>query len=118
MDTVRTLKVAAVQVESRNFDVQGNLGRAEVLVAAAAERGAELVLCPEFLAPGYIYHASLWDVAEPCDGPTETWLVRMARQHRLYIGASYLEASDDDYFNTFTLVKPDGTLAGRVRKES
>lgn len=118
MNTIRTLKVAGIQVESRNLDVQGNLRRAEGLVAAAAERGAELVLCPELLAAGYIYDPSIWDAAEPRGGPTELWLARMARQHRLYIGATYLEANGDDFFNTFTLTKPDGTVAGRVRKES
>lgn len=118
MNAIRTLRVAGVQVESRNRDVEGNLRRAEVLVAQAAERGAELVLCPEFLAPGYVYHRSLWDVAEPRGGPTEIWLARMARRHRLFIGASYLEAEADDFFNTFTLMRPDGTVAGRVRKES
>jgi N-carbamoylputrescine amidase len=118
MNAVRTLRVAGVQVESRNLDVRGNLRRAEALVAAAAARGAELVLCPEFLAPGYVYDASLWDVAEPHGGPTELWLARMAGQHRLYIGASYLEASADDFFDTFTLMRPDGTAAGRVQKQS
>jgi N-carbamoylputrescine amidase len=118
MNAIRTLRVAGVQAESRDLDVQGNLRRAEVLVAVAAERGAELVLCPELLAPGYLYDPSIWDVAEPRGGPTELWLARMSRQYRLYIGASYLEASGDDFYNTFTLMKHDGTVAGRVRKES
>jgi len=118
MNAIRTIKVAGVQVESRNFDVQGNLQRAEALVAVAAERGALLVLCPEFLAPGYIYDPAIWSVAEPRGGPTEIWLAAMALQHRLYIGASYLEARGDDFFNTFTLMRPDGTVAGRVCKES
>src|SRR5687767_2497561 len=118
MNGIRTIKVAGVQVESRNFDVQGNLRRAEALVAVAAQRGARLVLCPEFLAPGYIYDPAIWSAAEPRGGPTELWLARMALQHGLYIGASYLEASGDDFFNTFTLMRPDGSAAGRVRKES
>ena len=118
MAAARTLRVAGVQVESRDFDVEGNLRRAESLVATAGERGAELVLCPELLAAGYVYDPSLWNAAEPQDGPTETWLARMARRHRLYIGASYLEASGDDFFNTFTLMNPDGSPAGRVRKQS
>src|SRR5688500_13824183 len=50
MTAHRTLKIAGIQVESRNFDVDGNLQRAEELVAVAATRGAELVLCPELLA--------------------------------------------------------------------
>ncbi len=115
---VRRIRVAGVQVESRNLDVEGNLRRAEALVEVAAERGATLVLCPEFLAPGYVYDPSIWDAGEPRGGPTEDWLAKMARQHRIYIGASYLEASGDDFFNTFTLMKPDGIVAGRVRKQS
>src|SRR5436190_18836606 len=106
MNTIRTLRVAGIQVESRNLDVQGNLRRTEVQVAVAAARGAEFVLCPEFLAAGYLYHPSIWDVAEPRGGPTELWLARMARLHRLYIGASYLEATGSDFFTTFTLTKP------------
>jgi N-carbamoylputrescine amidase len=118
MTAPRTLRVAGVQAESRNFDVEGNLRRAEALVAAASQRGAELVLCPELLATGYIYDASIWSAGEPHGGPTELWLARMARRYGLYIGASYLEASGDDFYNTFTLMKPDGSPAGRVRKES
>jgi len=118
MNANRTLRVAAVQVESRNLDALGNLRRAELLVGVAAERGAELVLCPELLAAGYVYDRSIWSVAEPRGGATELWLARLARQHRLTIGASYLEASGDDFFNTFTLMQPDGAVAGRVRKES
>jgi N-carbamoylputrescine amidase len=118
MNAVKTLKVAGVQVESRNLDGQGNLQRAEALVEVAAQRGAVLVLCPEFLAPGYLYHTSFWAAAEPRGGPTERWLASMARQHHLYIGTSYLEAIADDFFNTFTLMRPDGTVAGRVQKES
>ena len=115
---MRALRVAGVQVESRNSDVDGNLRRAGVLVAAAAERGAELVLCPEFLATGYLYHRSIWDVAERRGGSTEGWLATMARQHGIYIGASYLEVDGEDFFNTFALMRPDGEVAGRVRKES
>jgi N-carbamoylputrescine amidase len=118
MTAPRTLRVAAVQVESRNLDVEGNLRRAESLVADAGGRGAELVLCPELLAAGYVYDAALWNAGEPRGGPTESWLARMARRHGIYIGASYLEASGDDFFNTFTLMKPDGLPAGRVRKQS
>jgi N-carbamoylputrescine amidase len=42
----------------------------------------------------------------------------MATEHDVYIGASYLEVSGDDFFNAFALVRPDGSVAGRVRKEA
>jgi N-carbamoylputrescine amidase len=118
MPTPRTLTLAAIQPQSRNFDIDGNLRRAEGLVQIAAQRGGQLVLCPELLAAGYIYDQRIWNSAEPRGGPTEMWLARMARQHRLYIGASYLQADGDHFYNTFTLMKPDGSVAGRVRKQS
>lgn len=114
----KRLRVAGIQAKSANGDVEGNLERTSRLVARAVERGAELVVCPEFLATGYVYDTSIWECAEPTDGPTERWLRRMAAQHRIHIGASYLEATGEDFYNTFTLARPDGTIAGRVRKES
>src|SRR5580698_137432 len=50
----RLLRVAALQVESRNGEGASNLARAEPLVAKAAQDGARLVLCPEFLATSYL----------------------------------------------------------------
>jgi N-carbamoylputrescine amidase len=114
----RTLGVAGVQLECRNGEVEANLAHAERFVARARDRGAQLILCPEFLAAGYVYDPSLWQAAEPQGGPTERWLRRMAIEHRVHIGASYLEVSGDDFFNTFALLQPNGAVAGRVRKES
>ncbi len=113
----RVLRVAGVQVESRNGEVEANLARAATWVAQATERGAKLVLCPEFLAAGYIYDPSIWESAEPKDGPTERWLCALAAAHGAYVGATYLEVDGNDFYNTFALAAPDGSVAGRVRKE-
>lgn len=115
---MQTLRVAAIQVVSHDGAIDTNLARAARLVADAAAGGARLVLCPEFLATGYRYDESIWESGERRGGPTERWLVELAAAHRIYIGASYLEADGDDFFNTFTLAAPDGSIAGRVRKES
>src|SRR5262245_3157116 len=111
------VRVAAVQVTSRDGEVERNLANAEPFVRDAAARGAELVLCPELLAAGYVYDESLWDAAETRGGPTERWLDRLARELGIVIGASWLEADGDDFFNTFSLFGADGVL-GRVRKAS
>ena len=54
-----TLRIAAVQVESHDGEIAANLARAEPFVAEAAAGGAQLVLCPEFLAAGYVYELNL-----------------------------------------------------------
>jgi N-carbamoylputrescine amidase len=103
---------------SRDGDPDGNLARAARLVGEARERGADLVVCPEFLATRYTYDESIWTLGEPREGRTVTWLRRLAKEHRLHIGATYLESDGADFFNTFTLAAPDGSVVGRVRKES
>jgi N-carbamoylputrescine amidase len=118
MNAPRRVRVAAVQVASKDGESSWNLEHAERFVAEAAGRGAELVLCPEFLAAGYVYDESIWMSGEPREGPTERWLRRLAKEHGIHIGATYLEADGDDFFNTFALAAPDGSVAGRVRKES
>ena len=115
---MKSLRVAGIQVRSQNDRSEENLSNATRFVETAARKGARLVLCPEFLATGYIFHRSLWAAAEPRGGPTERWLGKMARSQQVFIGASYLEADGEDLFNTFALVSPDGSIAGRVRKHT
>lgn len=114
----RSIRVAALQLESRNGDIEGNLSRASVHVAEAARRGAELVLAPELLAAGYLLTEAIWDGAEPTNGPTVRWLEGEARRHGIFLGTSFLEASGEDFFNTFVLCAPSGAECGRVRKET
>lgn len=116
--TTRRLKVAAVQVTSIDGAPERNLANAARHVEAAASSGAELVLCPEFLAPGYVYEESIWSSAEPRGGLTESWLSALGRKHGIVIGATFLEAEGDDFYNTFSLFGPRGELLGRVRKQS
>jgi N-carbamoylputrescine amidase len=116
--TSRTLQVAAIQSVSHAGDAAANLTRAEKLIAEAAEAGAELAICPEFLAPGYVWDRSMWRDAEPRGGRTERWLSRLAARHSIYLGAGYLEIEGEDFFNAFALAGPDGAIVGRVRKQA
>ncbi|MFH1887959.1 MAG: carbon-nitrogen hydrolase family protein [Pseudomonadota bacterium] len=117
-DQARTLRVAAVQLASMNHDVSGNLSRAMPLLDEAARQGARLILLPEFLPTGYIFHPSIWDAAEPASGPTARWLSENARRLGVYVGTSFLEADGEDFYNTFVLAGPDGAELGRVRKQT
>ncbi len=112
------LKVAAVQMECRNGDMQGNLDKALRFVEKAAAKRARLIVLPEFLAAGYIFTPELWDSGEPREGPTVRWLRKHSKRLGVYLGTSYLEAEGEDFYNTFVMTAPDGTEAGRVRKET
>jgi N-carbamoylputrescine amidase len=115
---MRTLILAAVQMESDNHRVAENLARAERLVAEAARGLAELVLLPELFSTGYEINAGAWRFAESRGGATENWLGATARRHGLHVGGSYLERRDSGFFNTFALAEPGGQIVGRVRKSN
>ena len=114
----RSLRVAAVQMESVNGDVQANLEKATRLAEEAAKQGAKLVVLPEFMPNGYNYKKDIWDTAEPREGPTMQWLKETSQRLGVWLGTSFLEAEGEDFFNTFVITDPDGKESGRVRKQS
>ncbi|MBW2453072.1 MAG: carbon-nitrogen hydrolase family protein [Deltaproteobacteria bacterium] len=113
---MRTVVIGAIQMESRNGDVEGNLARALPLLEQAVERGAELVCLPEFLPSGYLFHERAWDAAEPSQGATAQWLVEQAKRLGVIVGTSFLEATSQGFKNVFVLTGPEGEL-GRVYKQ-
>jgi N-carbamoylputrescine amidase len=89
----QTLTVAALQLNSANDDVAGNLARAVPHLEAAASAGARLILLPELYSSGYVFERGLWRAAERlADGPTRTWLSAHAARLGAHIGTTILEA--------------------------
>lgn len=112
----KQLRVGVVQMDCHVGDIQGNLAHAGELVETAHQGGAQVVLLPELMPSGYTLTEEIWDYAEPFAGPTVAWLTHTAKQLNLYLGTSFLEADGEDFFNTFALASPEGTIAGTVRK--
>jgi len=117
-DKIKTLRVAAIQMESRDGDINTNLEHAVQFVEEAAHQGAKLVLLPEFMPTGFRMTKDIWDSAEPREGLTVRWLKRTSKRLNIWLGTSFLEAEGTDFFNTFILTTPDGEEAGRVRKQT
>jgi len=111
-----TVSVAAVQMMCESGNTQGNLSRAAAYVEQAAACGAKLVLLPELTPGGYTLTEAIWDTAEPFNGTTTKWLQGLGQRMGIYIGTSFVEADGEDFFNTFVLATPEGSIAGRVRK--
>jgi N-carbamoylputrescine amidase len=112
----RHLNIGVVQIDSEVGNITANLEHAAELVHLAAQQGAQIVLTPELTPSGYTLTEAIWKYAEPFDGQTVGWLKRLAKQHNIFLGTSFLEAAGEDFYNTFALATPDGSIAGRVRK--
>lgn len=118
MNSPVRLTAAAIQMISQDGNIKENLDRAETFLKQAAEKGATLIVFPEFMPLGYRLTRELWDFAESMDGNTVTWLKRVAKQYGVYVGTSFLERAGNRYYNTFALTEPGGTIAGCVRKRN
>jgi predicted amidohydrolase len=113
---MRTLTIAAVQLENRPGDPAATRAATERLVARAAEAGADLVVLPELSATGYVPNDTVWDLAEPLDGPALRHAREVAVRHRVHLGTGFVERDGTDLYNTYALIGPDGALTGSVRK--
>jgi N-carbamoylputrescine amidase len=106
MDRAKILKVGSVQMVSRNSDFAGNVSRAQVLIREAIDKGARLILLPEFALIGYLFDDPVWEEAEPLKGRTFTWLREICSASNVFIGTCILEQDGNDFFDTFILVGP------------
>jgi N-carbamoylputrescine amidase len=111
------LRIAVVQMQSTDHDIDANLARATSFTEQAAARGAKFVLLPEFMATGSYLSFDTWDSSEPSNGKSVQWLRSTSRRLQIWMGASFLEAAGSDFYDTFVLTSPTGQEAGRVRKQ-
>jgi len=112
----KTIRVAAVQMNCDPGKIDRNLANAEKLIGNAVEKGAKIVLLPEFVPSGYMATEEIWDSAETINGNSVKWLLATARRFGIYLGFSFLEAEGEDFYNSFVLSSSEGELLGRVRK--
>jgi predicted amidohydrolase len=79
------VRIALAQVAVEPRDVAGNRERALDAVAAAADRGADLVLLPEQFAVGFFAFDAYADAAEPVGGRTHDLLATAAAEHGIAV---------------------------------
>ncbi len=113
----QTLRVAALQIESRLGCPQANHRRAAPFIQEAARQGVRLILLPELFASGYVPNQDIWDAAEATSGgPTVEWLRKMSGDLDLYLGAGLVETDGEDFFNAYVMTGPGGDVVGRAQK--
>lgn len=111
----RTIRAAAIQMESRPGDKPANLATLERLLLDALSFGAELVVFPECCIPGYWFLRKLTAdqlqaLAEPIPtGPSVQRLLELAVRHQVTIGAGLVEdAGNGVFYNAYVVALPSG----------
>jgi predicted amidohydrolase len=87
------VKVAAIQHDIDWEDAKATHGRLEPMLAGAAAAGARLVVLTEMFATGFSMEPER--VAQPPDGPSETFLADQARDLGVWVCGSIAVADPD-----------------------
>ncbi|MDF0729803.1 carbon-nitrogen hydrolase family protein [Pseudomonas entomophila] len=112
------MRIALFQGAPRPLDVPGNLERLQHQAQLAAERGAQLLVCPEMYLSGYnIGLDAVQRLAEPDDGPSAMTVVEIALAQRIAIVYGYPELAEDGaLYNSVQLIDAHGRSLCNYRK--
>ena len=86
------------------------LSRAAYLIAEAVSAGAKIVVLPELFNAGYEYHERNYQLAEPINGKSVTWMKKQSAQHQIHLAGSLMLVDANEIYNTALLIAPDGKL--------
>lgn len=109
------MRVALAQMHIELGNVEANFEQAAHWTAEAAGRSADLILFPELWSTGY--DLENWPRhATPLTDGIFPRVAALAREYRIAIGGSLLEARDGRAYNTFVLYDNNGQRVGAYRK--
>lgn len=103
-------KLALIQMRVVGGQKEENLRRAEILMAEAAGRGAQVLLLPEAMSLGWTHPSSRSEADTIPDGQTCAVLRAAARRHGCYVCSGLTELDGERVFNSAVLIDPDGSV--------
>ena len=115
----RKITVAATQMPC-DWDIDGNVARAEGLVREAAAEGADVILIQELFETPYFCieqdpkHLALARHVD--DSKTIERFAALAAELKVVIPVSWFERAGPAYFNSVAMLDADGSLLGVYRK--
>lgn len=115
----RTVTVAATQMAC-SWDTAANLDRAESLVRAAADQGAQIVLLQELFETPYFcpdQKQSLFALARPFeDNALIARFAALAKELGVVLPISFFERANNAHYNSIAIADADGSVLGIYRK--
>lgn len=101
------LTITLVQTALSWEDKEANLRQLEEKIEGIREK-TELVVLPEMFSTGFSMRPEL--LAEPMDGPTVTWMKRIAAQKKIILTGSLIIEEGSHYYNRLIWMLPNGSF--------
>lgn len=120
----KTFTLAMCQVETEQWDCEGNTARTLESLRQAKEQGADFAVCPEGVINGYGITDNpeetvrrTRETAEPLDGPRAGAFKELAAELQLdFVVGFHEQASEGIVHNSAFLFRSDGTTGNVYRK--
>jgi len=106
----KTIKVATLQMDANPAPVNERLERAENIVTQATQNGAQLINLPELFNTGYSYTDTNFDLAEPMDGKTISWMKTITSRLNIHLAGSLLLFDNGEIYDSLLLFSPSGQV--------
>ncbi len=103
---MRDLIVTLVQADQRWENPSANFQHFESLLAEICE--TDLIVLPEMFQTGFSMNTSL---AEKMDGPSLTWLKKLAAEKNCAVYTSLMISENDTFYNRGVFVRASGEVA-------
>ncbi|MCC6298780.1 MAG: hypothetical protein IT314_05750 [Anaerolineales bacterium] len=87
----QSIQIAAIRMNAVPASVEARLERAQSLIFRAAAQSAQLIVLPELFNSGYEYSSRNYQIAEPLDGQTLSWMKRTARAKSVHLAGRPIE---------------------------
>ena len=105
-----------VQMPCVEGNREHNFGKARLLLEQYKPgKGVQFIQFPELFAIGF-RHEDYQKEGPGVPGPTAEFLSRVAKEYGAYTIGTDVEKSDDKFYNTLVMAKPDGNILGTYRK--
>lgn len=105
-----SLNVAAIQMKPVLANAESNLSQAELLIKEAQKKGADWIALPEMFTTAAGFHPDMHNAIHPFDGKPLQMMKQLSKSGNSVIGGSFLAQRNNQVFNTFALVFPDGKV--------
>lgn len=110
------MKIALVQPRPLSSDPRQTFAIIEEWVSGVASLGADLVVLPELILPGYNRPEEHREQAQPLDGEWCAAMRDIARKHGCAICYGWAERLGDQVFNAASVLDKTGARVGHYRK--
>lgn len=107
------MKITLIQVNNNIIGIFNRLQHIEEQIQKVGK--TDFVVLTELSTSSYIPNKKIWQYAENDGEITKKWATEMARKYNIYIGAGFVEKSENDIYNSYLLANSSGVL-GVIRK--